>query len=260
MNQSANIEIRVHGKVGELALKPTNYDVKETIAILQVVEDLLFPDSKKERPIISYSVEEGSVKHVFKTSLQAVIGFQAIMMQVQQKQSIDFLETPTAKSIELLQDLAIKKNYKVELRTSESDTLFLSIDRSTKYYRLTHEWIQTELYFYGTLTNAGGKNKPNIHIDTTDFGSVIIKTDKNYLAEQNDNLLYKEIGVRALGLQRLDTGEIDKNSFELVELIDYQPKFDANYLDGLINKAASSWETVTDADEWVNNLRAGYNL
>lgn len=153
MNQSANIEIRVQGKVGELALNPANFDLKETIAILQAAEDLLFPSTKKERPIISYSVEEGSVKHIFKTSLQAVIGFQAILMQVQQKQSIGFLETPTAKSIELLQNLAIKKDYKVELRTSESDTLFLSIDRTTKYYRLTHEWVQTELYFYMTFPN-----------------------------------------------------------------------------------------------------------
>jgi len=257
MNKSANIEIRVIGKVGELTLNPCNFDLKETIAILQAAEGLLFPTSKKERPIISYSVEEGSVKHLFKTSLQAVIGFQAIMMQVQQKQSLDFLETPTAKSIELLQDLAIKKNYSVEFRTSESDVLLLNVDRSTKYYRLTHEWVQTELYFYGTLTNAGGKNKPNIHIDTTDLGTIIVKTDKSYLAEQNDNLLYKNIGVRALGLQRLDTGEIDKNSFELIELIDYQPKYDATYLNVLINKAAISWKNVTDTDLWINNLRAG---
>lgn len=260
MKAVSNIEIRVQGKVGALELKPSNYDVKDTIQVLQTVEDLLFPNTKKDRPTINYSIEEGSVKHIFTTSFQAVIALQAILLQVKEKASIDFLEPNTAKSIEILQDMAIKKNVSIDFYTSETTESLIHLNSNTKYFRTTHEWVQTELYFYGTLTNAGGKNKPNIHIDTQEYGSIIIKTEKSYLSEQNENLLYKKVGVRALGLQSLDTGEIDRNSFALISLVDYQPKFDESYLNNLIQKAAKSWEDVEDADKWVHDIRGGYEL
>ncbi|MFO7789004.1 MAG: hypothetical protein R6V32_00390 [Bacteroidales bacterium] len=43
MDKLGNIEIRVRGNKGNLKLSPDNYDVKEIIAMLQNVEDLLYP-------------------------------------------------------------------------------------------------------------------------------------------------------------------------------------------------------------------------
>ena len=40
----------------------------------------------------------------------------------------------------------------------------------------------------------------------------------------------------------------------LVELLDYQPKFDEDYLQGLIRKATPKWRGV-NADEWLANVR-----
>ena len=40
----------------------------------------------------------------------------------------------------------------------------------------------------------------------------------------------------------------------LVELIDYQPKFDEDYLQSLIRKATPKWRGV-NADEWLANVR-----
>lgn len=76
------IEIRVIGKRGNLDISPENYDIKDIIAVLQNAENLLFPGSKKERPQISYEIKEGSVRHLLKTALQAVIGFNAILLSV----------------------------------------------------------------------------------------------------------------------------------------------------------------------------------
>jgi hypothetical protein len=58
MGKTGNIEIRVSGSKGKTVLSPDNYDVKEIISVLQNVEDLLYPSNKKERPIISYNIEE----------------------------------------------------------------------------------------------------------------------------------------------------------------------------------------------------------
>ncbi|HBY67655.1 MAG TPA: hypothetical protein DEG69_07825, partial [Flavobacteriaceae bacterium] len=101
------------------------------------------------------------------------------------------------------------------------------------------------------------KSKANIHLDTKDYGYLSIETGEEFLKEREENLLYKKFGVRASGKQNIETGEIDTKSLSLLELIDYQPKFDSDYLNSLIKKAKKSWNNI-NPDEWLLNLRGGY--
>jgi hypothetical protein len=258
MDKFGNIEIRVSGNKGNLQLSPGNIDVKEIISMLQNVEDLLYPTNRKDRPIITYSIQEGSVKHIFKTSIQAIIGFGAILSQVQESKSIDFLELKTAQAIEDIQNFSYQKNYDFEISTSTNKDLSFKITPDTKYIRTENTWVDAELYFYGILTNAGGKNKANIHLDTKDFGTLTVDTDKNYLRHQEENLLYKTFGIRAIGKQNIETGEIDKKTLKLKQLIDFTPKYDDNYLNALIHKAKNSWKGI-NPDKWLNNVRGNYD-
>ena len=75
MDKIGQIEIRVSSNVGNMELTPDNYDIREIISILENAENLLYPTNKKDRPTISYSIENGSVRHIFKTSIQYIIGF-----------------------------------------------------------------------------------------------------------------------------------------------------------------------------------------
>jgi hypothetical protein len=252
-----DIEIRVVGKSGNLELKPENYDIKHIASILQDVEDLLYPNNKKDRPLISYDIQEGSVRHIFKTPIQYIIGFSAILGQIHESNSIDFLDLKTARAIESIQQLSLQKNYEFQFITSLKRDVELSINPNTRFFRTENIWTDAEFYFYGILKDAGGKSKANIHIDTDDYGYLAIETGQDFLMEQQENLLYKEFGVRATGKQNLETGEIDTKSLRLVELINYNPKFDSDYLSSLISKAKQSWKGI-DTNEWLTNLRGGY--
>jgi hypothetical protein len=257
LNKIGYIEIKVVGYKGNIKLSPDTYDVKEIISILQNIEDLLYAGNKKDRPLISYNIQEGSVKHVFKTGLQAVIGLNAILGSIVEKQNINFLELKTAIAIENIQKFAYQKNYEFELTTSLDKSTKLTIDTSTKFVREEEDWVETELYFYGTLTNAGGKNKVNVHLDTEEYGSLTIETDKMFLMDQEENLLYKKYGLRVKGRQNIVTGELDKSFLNLVELIDYSPNFDEEYLNKLISKAKKNWSGI-NTDDWLNSLRGEY--
>lgn len=257
MEKIGEIEIRVIGKSGNIDINPNNYDIRQIANILQNVEDLLYPNNKNDRPLITYDLKEGSVRNVFKTPIQYIIGFSAILGQVQESNSIDFLDLKTARAIENIQLLSQQKNYYFEFSTSIKKEVELTINPNTNFFRTENLWMDAEFYFYGVLTNAGGKNKANIHLDTSDYGSITIGTGKDFLEEQEQNLLYKKFGVRATGKQNTETGEIDTKSLVLVELIDYDPKFDSNYLDLLIKKAKKSWKGI-DTNEWLSNLRGGY--
>jgi len=257
MDKIGDIEIRVVGKSGNQELNPDNYDIKYITAILQNVEDLLYPNNKKERPIITYDIKEGSVRHIFKTTIQTVIGFSAVLSQVESNNSIDFLELKTARALENIQKLSLQKNYEFQIKTSLNEDYELIINPQTKYFRTENTWVDAELYFYGILKDAGGKSKANIHIDTTDYGYLSIETGEEYLKRREENLLYKNYGVRAKGKQNIETGEIDYKTLKLLELIDYNPKFDTTYLNELISKAKKNLKGI-DSDEWLLNLRGGY--
>jgi hypothetical protein len=252
-----DIEIRVVGKSGNQELKPDNYDIKQIAAILKNVEDLLFPTNKRERPLITYDIQEGSVRHIFKTSIQTIIGFSALLGQVESTKSIDFLDLKTALAFENIQNLSRQKDYEFQIKTSLKDDYELVINPNTNFERVENSWVEAELYFYGTIKDAGGKSKANIHIDTKDYGYVAIETGEGFLKDQEENLLYKNYGVRASGLQNIETGEMDTKSLKLIELIDYSPKFDSNYLNSLIGKAKKSWKNI-NTDEWLMSLRGGY--
>ncbi len=258
MEKIGFIEIRITGSKGNLDLTPDNYDIREVIAMLENAEDLLYSGNKKDRPIISYKIEEGSVKHIFKTSMQYIIGFNAIIGQVEQTNNIDFLDVGTAKAFENIQGIAAKKNYSFSIKTSLENTNEVKVDKTTRLYRTEAVWADAEFYFYGKVTNAGGKDKANIHIATEELGSVTIETPKSFLEEYEENLLYKTFGIRATGKQHSETGEIDKSTLKFVELVDYQPKYDEQYLKALREKAKKSWLGNINPDNWLREIRGGY--
>jgi hypothetical protein len=253
------IEIRITGSKGNLELSPDNYDIREIISILENAENLLYPGDKKDRPNISYKMEEGSVRHILKTSIQYVIGFNAIIGQVAQVQNIDFLDSDTAKAFENIQNIATKRDYVFSIKTSLDTTNEVVVDKTTHYFRTEAIWAEAEFYFYGKVTNAGGKDKANIHVLTEELGSVRIQTPISFLEKYDENLLYRTFGVRATGKQHSETGEVDITTLKFVELIEYQPKYDERYLAGLRDKAKKSWLGSINPDNWLNEIRGGYD-
>lgn len=257
MDKTGYIEIIVSGAKGKVKLTPDTFDIKELTGIIEQAEKLLFPDERRERPLITYRMEEGSVKNIFKTRLQAVISFSAVIGQVETTHNIDFLELNTAKAIETFQETAVKKDYAFEVRTSIQNSPTLIIDKTTYYYRTTENWVDAEFYLFGRITNAGGKDKANIHLVTEELGTLYIQTPQEILAKAEENILYKNYVIRANGKQNSETGEIDKQSLSFLELIDYNTKYDEQYLKKLRSKAMT-WLNEIDPDDWLNDIR-GYD-
>jgi hypothetical protein len=152
---------------------------------------------------------------------------------------------------------AEKNDYLYEIGTSFSTDSKISITKDTKFIRSTEVWADAEFYFYGSIVDAGGKGKANIHLDTKEFGLLKIEASKKMLSEYESNPLYKSYGVRVKGKQNIKSSEIDKSTLQLLEIIGYNPSFKEDYLQSLINKAKNSWADVKDADEWLQSTR-GY--
>ncbi len=125
------VEIRVDGSKGNIRLTPENYDIREIMSILESAEKLLFPGDKKERPTVTYKIEEGSVRHIFKTTVQHIVGFNAILAMLSQSPNIDLLDAQTSRAFEDIQQTARKKNYTFTISTSLDNSARVKIDRTT---------------------------------------------------------------------------------------------------------------------------------
>jgi hypothetical protein len=123
------------------------------------------------------------------------------------------------------------------------------------YLKKENIWVDAEFYLYGKITDAGGKDKANIHIATEEFGPLRIQTPIDFLERYESNILYRTMGIYATGKQHLHTGEIDTSSLRFVSLVDYHPQYDEGYLNGLREKAQKSWLSSINADDWINRIR-----
>src|SRR5690606_41509727 len=100
------------------------------------------------------------------------------------------------------------KDFTFEISTSIDGTNKTHIDKFTNFKRKEVLWADAEFYFYGKVTNAGGKDKANIHLLTDEYGIVRIQTPITFLEQQEENILYKSLGIRAKGKQHSENGEI----------------------------------------------------
>ena len=253
--QREYIDIHISGKNGEISIKPANYDISELKDILTYAEILLYPNTPRAvRPVISYEMKEGSIIHRFWTSLQGVVTFGAVMSMVVESGSLDDLDLKSAEAIENIQKIAREKDYTIDFSSSRSSEIGLTITAQSDFRRTENIWVDSEFYFYGQVQSAGGKTDAAIKIDVKGKGLLTIATEKDILEGLEKNLLYHNCGVRARGRQNIDTGEIDRHSLVLLSLVDYEPKFDENYLNRLIKKAAPTFNGI-DVDGFMNELR-----
>ena len=96
-------------------------------------------------------------------------------------------------------------------------------------------------------------------MNTEEFGTVRIQTPISFLEQYDENLLYKTFGIRATGKQHSETGEVDTSSLVFIELVDYQPRYDEDYLKSLRDKAKKSWLGNINPDDWLTEIRGGYD-
>lgn len=248
------VEIRVSGNIGNHPLSPENFDIREIEILFHVIQDLLYPNKKERRAPITFSYEKGSVKNIFKTSLQSVAVFSAILGLVNENGNLDGLELPVARALDLVQKSAIRNNFTYEFGIPNQAPKLI-ISHSTTYQFNDDLWADAEFYFYGTLISAGGKDKSSIRLNTEDYGVLTFTTNQEFLKSLKQNVLYKQFAVHAKGRQNIYTNETDTSSLQFLDMESYDDRYDDDYLNQLIKRASPSWDDVEDVDEWLNEIR-----
>ncbi|MCX7998202.1 MAG: hypothetical protein N3A69_04520 [Leptospiraceae bacterium] len=254
MENLESIRIEIRGK-NETDITPENFDIREIVKFFGIIEDLLFPQNKRNRPSISFSIEKGSVKLNFQTRAEAVKELNQNLKQVQEKQSLSNLLPRFQKALEDLQKYTYEKESRIQLQTSVEEKFIFKIDEQTNYKRISNLWFDSEIYLYGKIILAGGKDKTHVQIQT-EKGTFDIRTTSDFFQNLKENIIHINYGVRVKAKQNIDTGDIDPKSLQLIELVKYNPTLDEEYLKSLREKA-QLWLNQIDLETWLKEIR-GY--
>ena len=257
MEEKGFIEIRIEGKIDNIPIKPSDIDISEIKEMIVDIESFLYPgrNEKADRPHISYTLEEGSAKHLFYLPISGVLLFNGLSGEIASRGNVGFLDYKRAEIIDKFQRKAKEKNVEITFKSSLPDSKVLKITRETRFFNIAADFISTEFILYGKINSEGG-NHPNFHIITKEYGRLTIEaTEQQLLA--GEKRLYKTYGIKATGKQNLADGK--PFDLKLIDYIEYDPLFDKSELNVLIERAAKNWETVLDVDAWLSDIRGSKN-
>ena len=253
MENTNYIEIIFEGNKGSEKLTPLNYDIKEVKKFLDVVE-LFF---EKDRGTITFAIEAGSVKHKLFVPIAFAVMFNASVAFINNGEESKVPQN-LMNGFRKLSDICRQSNYEATIKTSVSNTNLLRVDKDTKFKNTSNNIVMTEFNFIGEIVDAGGKSNPNIHLDTAEYGVLTIKSDKEYLSNFSENLLYKKFSVMAQGLADLQTGEPDKTTLQLISMQEFNPVYNEAKFADHFRQTSSNWNNVEDIDSWLDLVR-GYD-
>ncbi|MCB9352167.1 MAG: hypothetical protein H6573_32430 [Lewinellaceae bacterium] len=257
--ETKSIELRIEGLREGKKLSPDLLDIDELVNLLSYARDFLYPEKNHARSRVSIKLEDGSAVIKFSVMGAVAIQSQALLGELNANHDLGLLKSKQTEAIQNIQQFASRENFTLQFGLSEKLNEGLTITRQTEWIHPEEIWVDEELYMVGEIVDVGGKTNPNIHLDTKEFGTITISSDRETLKEDDKNRLYKKQQVCIRIKKNLYTGEIDKKSAKLLAFLDFDENESADeYLDRLIAESKPYMDKIEDPEEWLKNIR-GYD-
>ena len=251
MEEQGYIELRISNK--DNILSPKDIDINEVKEFISDIETFLYPNrkEKKNRPHISYDIEEGSAKHRFYLPITSVLFFTSLTQEITKRNNLDFLDYKRQSIIDKFQKKAVKEGYVIEFNDSMSKDPSLIIDYTTNFEMIAPIFYESEFYLYGEIYQEGGKN-PNLHISTKKYGNLKVSATKEQIME-GEKKTYKTYGIKVRGKRSFENDSL--TDLQLIEFIQYKPVFNKSLLDKVIKKASVNLSKITNVDAWLDDIK-----
>lgn len=256
MDDSKKMSFAIKDTVLGNDLGPSNLTLPLLSEFIEQVTTFLRGSSRPDLGEVKTSIKKGSLAVVIENPTGILDDAFGDYETVQRSNSLDMLDPVRAKVIEHWQVEArdnedrVYELFKGEVKT---DVSLLTISGDTDYVAKKEPWVEVELYLYGKIYDLGGKNKPNVHIELENGKSIKIGAQASILIGDKENRLYKDQLVRIKAKRNIATQELKDE--RLISFEHYSSVFDEDEFEKIAKKAKVAWQSVTNATEWVENLR-----
>lgn len=200
-------------------------------------------------------IENGSVKVVTMVGYLLAMNAQEDFQRLERTGNLDEIQPKRAEIIEKW----ISKTHRAPSRTysicNEANRSILKVTQSTQFvHRNENSWVQVERFLFGKVVDAGGKQNPNVHLVLADSGkSIRVSATEDQLFAERENQLYKEVTLRVLAEQHLETREL--RNIQLLAFVPQSMTVDESGLETLWKKGREAWRDITTPGAWVDALR-----
>jgi len=255
---SDTFEIIIDGIVDGEKISPHTIDITLFKDYISDISDIVKKTIDKQRieEKAFFLIEEGSLKIVVLASAMFINSFNNDVSVLKASGTLNNIDPTYSKVFEKWQKNA-KSNDTLNFNFLHNGQSLLRIDKDSDFKTDLSLYVDVEKILYGTITDMGGKNEPNIHLDT-EIGNITIYCSKGDITNQ-DNRLYKPAAIKVRVKQHISTFECLKK-YEFLEFYTYSGKLEGESLDNFINQHSKYWENIPDSAEWTRKLRDENNF
>jgi hypothetical protein len=259
MDKRATFEICIQGQRLGKPLAPGALDVDEWRALLKHGRNLLYPESSgKNRPVITFDPQPGSVRVFLTTATAAVVQANALLARVHQTADLGILPARQAEAVRYFHKWARDHQFDIYLGEKGQAGQGLHLHPDLTFPPDEPAWVTVETYVWGKVIDMGGKTVTNLHLDTELYGYLTLSATEEQLARESKNRLYQRHQVHVRLFQNAYTGEYDTKSGVFLGFIDYPEESIDEYLARLVKQAAPYLAEIKDPDAWLREIR-GYD-
>jgi hypothetical protein len=167
---------------------------------------------------------------------------------------LGLIDSKRAAVVERWQAATRKNPHRGYSLADQSGKLKVRVDNNTDFRnQIEAVWVPVEKYLQGLVTDLGGTSKPNIHLKLDDGKMLIVAANRQQLADEEKNRLYKPALLRVSAEENLKTGEL--RNLNLLSFETPQPVWDEAEFNEMVRKGTQVWANVPD--NWLEELRSG---
>jgi len=263
VTDSHHISFTLHAKLGDDELSPESIPFARLNLFNQQVETFLAGHSRDyQSDELKVKIENGSYKLLVWLPATLLPNLQQDLTALQSGASLDAIDSKRATILNQWQETSITEpNTSFEITPAWSPAAEpIRIDHDSSFTLPEDKtlWFETEKYIKGEILEAGGSTRTNLHLKVEEQSrSITIGASKSSLKGQPLGRLYEEQVIRIKAEENYRTGEL--RNLEFIEFVDYQPAFDSDELDALIEQASPKWADVPDTNAWLDQIRNDAN-
>jgi hypothetical protein len=262
LEERENIIFRLEGKSNGKEINLETADLHELSEYLREIDQFIFADKNIPADRSAFTVKLIDNQGGLGISVSMLRPYAAhVRADLEQAQS-EYLDLATPKRAAILaewQKKAEKRqwSYSVKLPSHPEKPKLAITPLSRFRLPTTAHFMLSEVYLYGEIKEWGGVNQPNIHIETSDYGRVIVDTPAEIILNEPENRVYRKTGILVRAWQDVGTGLLKDGRAEFVEFVQWHPEpMNPDELNQIINLGTQAWQQLeTSPSNWVRQRR-----
>jgi len=253
MKPSDQLSFAVNDRINDIEVRPTHVPLGLLGEFQNDVSEFLKGSNRDVDPgKVLVSIEDGSLC-LKVTGVLLATSLWADLVHLTATDSLSLIDPKRASVIERWQSLAQKSPYRKYAVADQSAQVVFLIDSTSNFSRIEDPWVNVEKYLHGTIVDMGGSTKANVHLKLENGTTLTIASDRDSLARDEQNRLYRSALLHVSAEENLLNKEL--RNLKLLDFEEHQPGYDEAEFELMVKRGTKAWADVPDARTWLETLR-----